>query len=264
MTDQGLDFIVLGCGNAAGTPSIGNQWGDCDPQEPKNRRTRCSGLIRSPETTVLIDFGPDIHQQLTREEITQIDAVLLTHDHGDHVNGIDDLRTLAYRNKGPIPLYGQEKYLSRLESHRFPYAYGKNVDSDIYQAFLENKYLQDKNFTICDIPVIWFEQDHGTCFSTGYRIGDFAYSTDMRDLDEKAIETLKGIRTWVVDGGAYFSDYNPVHASINTIYRLNEKIGASQVFITHMPRHMDYRTVLRELEDGYEPAYDGLTLSVNF
>lgn len=262
MTDQTLEFIVLGCGNAAGTPSIGNEWGECDPDEPKNRRTRCSGLIRNPETTILIDFGPDIHQQLTRENIKKVDAVLLTHDHGDHVNGIDDLRTLSYRIKRPIPLYGEKKYLSRLESHRFPYAYGKNVDSDIYKPFLENRHIDDQDFMIRDIPVTCFEQDHGTCFSTGYRIGDFAYSTDMRDLDEKAIDTLKGIKTWVVDGGAYFSDYNPVHASINTIYHLNEKIGAEKVFITHMPRNMDYRTVSGELDDGYEPAYDGLKLQI--
>lgn len=254
------EFIILGCGNAAGTPAIGDDWGKCDPKQPRNRRTRAAAAIKTDQGFILIDFGPDIHFQLTREKITHIASILLSHDHGDHVNGIDDMRTLAFRNGEAIDLYGHATSLETIEQ-RFPYAFGK-VNSDLYKAFLKSHTLDMNAIALDGITVHPFEQDHGTCTSLGFRIGHLAYSTDMRDLDDKAVDTLKGIDTWIVDGGAYHNEHNPVHANLKTIYALNERIGASKVYLTHLPRNMDYDVLMNELPDGYQPAYDGLRFSL--
>jgi len=112
-----------------------------------------------------------------------------------------------------------------------------------------------------DIEFIPFVQDHGTCDSVGYRFGDFAYSVDIVDLDSKAIDTLKGIKTWLVDAAGYKSTENKVHANLQKIYDLNEQVGAQEVYLTSLTLAMDYKTLCEELKDGYKPAHDGLKLS---
>ena len=265
MEDE-IEIIVLGCGNSTGVPAIGNFWGDCDPKEPKNIRTRSSIALKSAKTTLVIDTGPDFRQQLNREDINNVDAVLYTHQHSDHVMGIDELRVLKFRNKKDnIPIYANSETIEDLET-RFYYAF-KGGNHKLYPPIVQTNIIPidayGKETSIGDIPFIPFEQDHGSCTSVGYRFGDFAYSVDILDLDKIAVETLKGIDTWLVDCAAYKDDTNAVHAGVNKIISLNEHIGAKNVYLTSLSLIADYQTLLNELPEGYKPAYDGLKLTAH-
>jgi phosphoribosyl 1,2-cyclic phosphate phosphodiesterase len=257
-------FTLLGCGNSAGTPTIGNHWGVCDPNEPRNRRSRSAAFISSGKTTLLIDAGPDLREQANREGITDVDAVLFTHSHSDHIAGVEELRTFRIRHKKLIPVYGNEFTLGELRQ-RYDYLFIER-NGGIYPEVLAPDIIRDDQMNaemvIGDISFVPFVQDHGTCKSLGYRFRDLAYSTDMVDLDQQALESLSGVQTWIVDGAGYMMERNLVHATLAKVYELNEIVQAPKVYITHMPCFMDYRTLKQELPDGYEPAYDGLRLEI--
>jgi phosphoribosyl 1,2-cyclic phosphate phosphodiesterase len=255
---------VLGCGNSTGVPAIGNHWGKCDPNEPRNNRMRCSLAVQTERTTLIIDTGPDFRTQLTRENISRLDGVFYTHAHSDHVNGIDELRIMRFRNNALIPIYADQTTMDDLKI-RFDYMFtGGNMD--LYPPIVEPNIIKPADFgkkrTFGDIAFIPFEQDHGSCKSVGYRFGDFAYSVDIFNLEKPAIDTLKGIKTWIVDAAAYTQENNAVHANLETIYRLNKQIDAQQVYITSLTLSMDYKTLLGDLREGYAPAYDGLKLTI--
>ncbi len=259
-----LDITILGCGNSTGVPAIGNFWGACDPNEPKNTRTRSSILVQSKATTLIVDTGPDFRQQLNRANINNIDAVLYTHHHSDHTTGIDELRVLKFRNKKDyIPIYANYETLKDLKK-RYEYAFNGGNHA-IYPPIIQpNKITPDRfgrAMQIGDIDIIPFEQDHGSCTSIGYRFGDTAYSVDILTLDDTAIQTLTGIKTWIVDCAAYKDDDNAVHAGLNKIYALNDKIKAENVYLTSLSLAADYKTLCDELKDGYKPCYDGLKLT---
>lgn len=257
-----LKITVLGCGNAAGVPSIGNYWGQCDPEEPRNRRTRPSISVQSESTTIMVDTGPDFKAQVNANGLDKIDAVLYSHAHSDHVNGIDDLRVLRLRHKQMIQAYGDQATLDDICS-RFNYMFSEIDPEGLYPQVLTAHVIEKfgQPLTIGDVDVIPFSQSHGTAGVTlGFRFGNLAYSTDMHDLDQAALDTLKGIDTWVVDGGAYKMPHNFVHATLKKVLELNEIVQARQVYLTHMPSFMDYKTMLNELPVGYAPAYDGLVI----
>lgn len=258
-------ITILGCGNSAGTPAIGNYWGNCDPNESKNRRSRPSIAVQSDKTTIVVDTGPDIRDQMNREDIKTVDAVLYTHSHGDHIAGIDDLRIFRLRHKKLVPVYGMRETLAELEA-RFSYMFIEQAA--IYPKVLEPNIIEPDQFgrvmTIGDIEFVPFGQDHGTCASLGFRFGDTAYSTDVVRLDEAALSALKGIRIWIVDAAGYKMEQNSVHMTLRQLYAANEVVGAGQVYLTHLSPLMDYETLRRELPQGYEPAWDGLKISASF
>lgn len=261
-----LKVTILGCGNAAGVPTIGNHWGQCDPTEPRNRRTRASMAIQSDTTTIVIDTGPDFKAQINANNIERVDAVLYSHAHSDHVHGIDDLRVLRLRHKKLIPVYGNAETLSDLK-HRFGYMFSEIDPEGLYPQVLAVHELTDSQMgrilDVQGIPVVPFRQSHGSAGITlGFRIGNLAYSTDMQMLDEAALETIRGIDVWVVDAGAYKMPHNFVHATLKQVFELNEIVQARQVYLTHMPSFMDYQTMISELPSGYAPAYDGLVIDV--
>ena len=257
-----LTITVLGCGNSTGVPSIGNYWGACDPNEPKNTRTRSSIAVQTADTTIIIDTGPNFREQINREDIRKIDGVFYTHAHSDHVNGIDELRVIRFRNDGLVPVFLNEETYENLKS-RFHYMFdGGKID--LYPPILEPNVFKSADYghvqRFYDIEFIPFIQDHGTIESVGYRFGDFAYSVDMLNLDDAAIQTLQGIKTWIVDCAAYKKP-NAVHAGIDRIYELNDKIGAETVILSSLSLGMDYQTLCKELKDGYVPAYDGMKVA---
>lgn len=203
---------------------------------------------------------------MNRENVTQLDGVLYTHSHSDHVNGIDELRAFRFRNKALVPAYGNAETMEDLR-HRFPYLFNGGRH-ELYPPVIEAHELNETHFgkpqILGGIPFIPFEQDHGTCTSLGYRFGDTAYSVDILTLEEEALKTLRGIKTWIVDAAAYRQDTNPLHANLETIYKLNEKIGAEAVYLSSLSLPMDYKTLCNELPPGYYPAYDGLRLTCTF
>jgi len=258
-------ITILGCGNSTGVPAIGNYWGDCDPNEPKNNRTRCSIAIKTPETTIIVDTGPNFREQINRENIKKIDGVLYSHMHSDHVHGIDELRVVKFRNKTRVPIYGNKETLDDLK-HRFDYLF-KGGRNELYPPILETFELNEQHFNrkqqFNDIDFTPFEQDHGTIKSVGYRFGDCAYSVDILNLDKKAINVLKGINTWIVDAAAYKKNDSLVHAGIKRIYELNDQINAQDVILTSLSLTMDYKILTNELKEGYRAAYDGLNLKIS-
>ena len=250
-----MRVTVLGCGTSSGVPRVPVHWGVCDPANPKNRRRRPSILLESDTTTVVVDTGPDFREQMLDAGVGHIDAVIYTHDHADHTHGIDDLRGF-YRAAGhEIPCYGARETLQGLE-RRFAYVFTPKRG---YPAMAEARVI-DGVFTIGDITVTPFEQDHGPISSLGLRIDDFAYSTDARDLPEASFAALAGIRTWIVD--CVQDQPHPSHAHVDRTLSWIERVKPERVYLTHMSQWLDYEAVKAHLPGHVRPAYDGLVLEV--
>ena len=255
MTD--VEIIILGCGNSAGVPAITNWWGNCDPENPKNRRTRPSIALKSENTTVIIDTGPDFKEQYNRENLSPPGGIIYTHMHADHTAGIDELRNIKRLTKQTFKIYGAADTLESLKM-RYEHMF-KESESGFYKLVCEPHEVKNNDvLSIGDIQFKVFEQDHGTITSLGLRIGDLGYSTDMKHLDDNAYDVLKGIKVWIVDAAGYQHPANPVHASIEEVVAMNERIGAEEVYLTHLPPTMDYASIEKELPDGFFMAYDGL------
>lgn len=258
-----LKITILGCGNSSGVPSVGNFWGACNPVEPKNRRTRCALLVESATTTLLVDTGADLRAQANAHNIQNVSAVLYTHHHSDHVNGIDDLRGYFYRGgKVPLPVYGSDETFKDL-TRRFDYLFEGGNHEFFYPPIVKAHRFAQEDYGrpqhIGDIDFVPFLVDHGTCTAVGYRFGDFGYTVDMKTLDAAAIACLKGVKIWVADAAAYHNPDNAVHANLDTVYAYNDLIGAAEVYISSLSTLMDYETLKQELKPGFFPAYDGLS-----
>ncbi len=257
---QNLKITVLGSGTSSGVPQIGGNWGVCEPSNPKNRRRRPSILIQSETTTILVDTGPDIHEQLTLWPTERIDAVIYTHDHADHTHGIDDLRFQMYeQGRGAIPLYTDAAALASVQA-KFGYAFVSTTKSKFYPALLDDRMGHDNPFVIGDLEVQWFEQPHGAIHSLGLRIGDFAYSTDAVNFTEDHFQHLEGIKTWIVDAVRY--EPHPSHAHLDMALSWVDRLKPKMTYLTHMSNLMDYDTLCAELPANVRPAYDGLVIEV--
>ncbi len=256
-------ITILGCGDGAGVPRVGNVWGNCDPNEPRNIRSRPSIAIQRGATNLIVDTGVDFSHQLTRAEIKEITAILYTHSHSDHVNGIDDIRFVAGRMKQKIPVYADQQTYDELYL-RFRYIFEQI--SPYYPAVVDVHRLDDGAFgtlhQIGDITYVPFLQDHGQGGrSLGFRFGDVGYSTDMANLDEKALTALKGIKVWIADCADFHTpDHYLFHSNLPNVQRLNEIIGAETVYLTHLRHLHDYGTMMKTCPTGYYPAYDGLRI----
>ena len=198
-----MRVTVLGCGGSAGVPMIGRAggyWGACDPANPRNRRRRVSILIEDQGQTILIDTSPDLREQLLAADVTRLDAVLYTHDHADHINGIDELRHIRVKGRNGIDCYGTAATMAPIAA-RFRYAFEQNeVGSGVlYRPFL-NRHDISGPFAIGPVPIVPFAQDHGLgSTTTGYRVGDMAYSTDAVELPDEVLDDTG--RNSAVGGG---------------------------------------------------------------
>ena len=261
-----LKAVVLGCGNSSGVPGIGNHWGHCDPKEPKNRRGRSSLAVVSQTTTIVVDTGPDFREQFNRENLSSPDAVFYSHAHGDHCHGIDDLRSFYFRgSQKPLPVYANAQTFEDLQS-RFRYLFEGGNNEFFYPPVLEAREFKDSDFgkehRIGDISFVPFLVDHGSCVCTGYRFGDLAYTVDMKALDDQALDILKGVKTWIADAAAYTMQNNAVHANIEDIIVYHKTIKAEAVYLSSLTSLMDYQSLIRELPEGFAPAYDGLQIEI--
>ncbi len=250
-----MKLTILGCGTSGGVPKIPEYWGACNPSNPKNRRRRASVLVEEGDTKLVIDTTPDFREQMLMAGLKSLDGVFYTHDHADHVHGIDDLRGFFHTSREKIPVYGDEETISIIKQ-RFDYIF---KSKDGYPAMC-NAHILNGAKKVGDIRMIPFEQGHGNSISLGYRFGDMAYSTDLNRLPETAIEVLKGVKVWVVDALRY--DPHPTHSHLEQTLEWIDIVKPERAILTHMTWDMDYDTLKAQLPKGVEPAYDGMVIDL--
>lgn len=263
-----LQVRILGSGSSGGVPRIGNDWGACDPAEPRNRRSRCSILLRwsaagaTDQTLVLVDTSPDMRDQLLAANVQRLDAVLMTHDHADQSHGLDDLRALVLRAYKRIPVHMDEPTASTL-GVRFGYCFD---GAGSYPAILD-KLVDISPGRAMEVPgaggpmpVLPLGQDHGGGPSLGFRIGNFAYCNDVVRLPEETLARLGGLHTLVVDALRYKP--HPTHASVSDALAWIERLKPRRAILTNLHVDLDYRKLRSELPEGVEPAFDGMELEI--
>jgi phosphoribosyl 1,2-cyclic phosphate phosphodiesterase len=255
-----MRVTILGCGASTGVPVIGPDWGRCDPADARNRRRRVSVLVEVEGVVILIDTSPDLREQLLDARVNRLDAVIITHAHADHLHGIDDLRSINRLMQRPIPLYGDGKTLAEIEC-RFAYALEPISEPRRYHKPTLVPHEIVGSFTIQGIPIMPFVQNHGFGTTLGLRIGMFAYSTDVFELDETAFSTIKGIELWVVD--CLRREPHPTHSHLAKTLSWIARVRPRRAVLTHMDQSMDYCELSAELPPGIEPGRDGLTVDLS-
>ncbi|MBW8784254.1 MAG: MBL fold metallo-hydrolase [Novosphingobium sp.] len=258
-----MKLLVLGCGTSTGVPRIGGQdgagdWGDCDPNEPKNLRTRISILVESDAgARLLVDTSPDLRAQLLANRIDRVDGVFWTHDHADHCHGIDDLRPMRYGRGGPIPGYGSEETVRRLRQ-RFGYVF---AGQDGYPTIVTLDTL-DRLRLCSGIAIGHCQMPHGPARSTGFRFdcdgGSIGFATDFSEITSEMISLFSGCSILVVD--CLHRERHPTHANLAMALELGRRTAARRTVLTHLDRTMDYATVSREVPDTVLVGYDGMEL----
>ncbi len=255
-----MKIAVLGCGSSQGVPMIGGRWGDCDPRNPRNRRRRPSIFVEWDGVNILVDTSPDLRAQALDAGIDRVDAVLFTHAHADHVHGIDDLRGIWRGTGRDIDVYAESDVLDEIVS-RFPYLFhGASGPERNYPPFLRPHAI-DGAIETNGVAILPFEQDHGICASTGFRFGDFAYSTDVVRLSEQSLDLLAGTDTWLVDCLRLHRSH-PTHAHWPVTGAWLDRVQPRRAILTHMNHHADYDAMLAATPDDVEPAYDGMKIKV--
>ncbi len=250
-----MKVTILGCGTSGGVPKMPEYWGACDPSNPKNRRLRASILVENDESAVVVDTTPDFRAQMLAADVKHLDAVFYTHDHADHVHGIDDLRGFFHQTREKVPVYGDSETLSIIKQ-RFDYIFKTQSG---YPAMCRAHELKGTT-KVGSIKAIPFEQGHGNGISLGYRFGDIAYSTDLNRMPETAFEALKGVKVWIVDALRYKP--HPTHSHLAQTLEWISKVKPERAILTHMTWDMDYETLISELPTGVEPAFDGMVIEV--
>ena len=195
-----FEITILGCGSSSGVPAIGNKWGNCDPNNPKNRRLRSSILVKYNNINLLVDATPDLRQQLLNANVKSLDGVLITHCHADHINGIDDFRFLNVLMKKDLNLYATKQNIDEIKK-RFAYVFDKlspQANGFYYKPCLIPNEINGL-FEINNLKILSFQQDHGFIESTGFRIKNFAYSSDIFNISEDVFEKLENLDLWIVD-----------------------------------------------------------------
>lgn len=256
-----MKITVLGCASSLGTPNPGGFWGKCDPANPKNNRTRASILVQSKTTNLYVDATYDVRLHLNRLNLKKVDGVLLSHSHSDHINGIDDFRAIAYHSGKMMDVYGTKETMDEV-TRRWPYLFREDPKGVYSLAFKKNIIDDHGSFTVGDIEVKTFVQDHTVMNSTGFRFGDFGYCVDVANLDDKALATLKGVETWMVDGGSYHKETIATHANLKRVMQWAEILKPKMTYLTVLTSHMDYDTLCNELPAHIRPAYDGLEIDM--
>ena len=252
-----MKLRILGCGTSSGVPRIGNDWGACDPAEPRNRRMRMAALVEHGDTRILIDTGPDMREQLLAAGIGTVDAVIWTHDHADHCHGIDDLRQIFHALGEPVSGYARPTTAASLEG-RFGYVFRGKTGYPPTATMT----LIDDELMIGPIRVRTVDQPHGRILSAGLRFEcngkSIGYATDFHELTPEMAVLYSGLDLWVVD--ALRRHPHPAHADLPSVLHWIETLKPRRSALIHMDQSMDYATLCRELPTNVEPAYDGMEL----
>ncbi|TRO96166.1 MBL fold metallo-hydrolase [Glycocaulis profundi] len=264
---------ILGCGSSGGVPRIDGDWGECDPGEPKNRRSRCSILVERAETEsdlggervtrLLVDTSPDLRQQILDAGVTRLDAVAFTHDHADQSHGIDDLRALVYRAGRQLPAWMNPFTDSALMA-RFGYIF-QTPEGSGYPPLLERRVLAEGGGADIDGPggrlrLQSFTVEHGRAPCSGFRFGPLVYTPDISAMPDAAFQAVDGASVWIVD--ALREKPHPTHAHLDAALVWLERAAVRQGILTNMHIDLDYRALLARCPQGVRPAYDRLSLVI--
>jgi len=259
----------MGCGSSGGVPRIGGHWGVCDPENPKNRRSRCALLIEGwtdgsdQPTRIIVDTGCDLREQLLRFEVDSVDAVLYTHEHADHTHGIDDLRVLALNNRKRVDVYFSQEAANRIVPS-FAYCFTAPPGSG-YPPILNQHLIEAGDPLVVDGPggsitVLPFEQEHGDINSLGFRIGGFAYSCDLSGVPARSNAAVSGLDTWVLD--ALRPTPHPSHLSLPEALDLVAQKQPRHAVLTNLHIDLDYTQTDAMTPDHVRPAFDGLQIDI--
>ncbi|WP_045389923.1 MBL fold metallo-hydrolase [Falsirhodobacter sp. alg1] len=261
-----IRLTILGCGSSGGVPRLGNNWGACDPKNSKNRRRRCSLLAEriGPEgtTRVLIDTSPDMREQLLDAGVGDLDAVVYTHAHADHVHGIDDLRQIVFNTGRRLPVWADAATSEALLS-RFGYAFVQPEGSS-YPPICDLHRIQGPfsiNGAGGEIPIHPFVAHHGNIDALGLRIANAAYLPDANVIPEQSWPILEGLDLFIVDALRYTP--HPSHAHLALTLEWIERAAPERAVLTNMHVDLDYETLAGELPPGIIPAFDGLELDLS-
>jgi phosphoribosyl 1,2-cyclic phosphate phosphodiesterase len=263
-----LRFTILGCGSSMGVPRPALGWGACDPNNPKNRRRRTSLLVErlgadGRRTRVLVDTSPDLREQLLDADVDWLDGVLISHEHADHIHGIDDLRALFVRKRRRVDMYISES-ASRVIRPRFDYCFEKPPGSEYPPMVTEHRLEPGRTVTIQGeggpieaLPVL---QQHGDIASLGFRVGGFAYSCDLNGMPPESEAALAGLDVWVVDALRYAP--HPSHFSVADALAWIERLKPRRAILTNLHSDLDFEELRRKLPPNVEPAYDGISVEL--
>lgn len=253
-----MKLVVLGSGTSTGVPRIGNDWGECDPNESRNRRTRVSIMVESDEgARLLVDTSTDLRQQLLANDIDKVDAVFWTHDHADHCHGIDDLRPMRFNRNAPLPGFASPETARSLRQ-RFSYVFAGRYG---YPTIVRLETLElvkiHAGFAIGSV-----EMPHGQTTSTGFLFEadgkSVGYATDFSEITDEMLALFSGVDILVTD--CLRREPHPTHASLATALELHQRCRARTTVLTHLDKSMDYATLSAEVPPGVLVGYDGMEL----
>jgi phosphoribosyl 1,2-cyclic phosphate phosphodiesterase len=254
-----MQVRILGSGTSSGVPRVGNDWGQCNPAEPKNRRRRVSILVVWEKVRILVDTSPDLREQLLDADVNDVEAVIWTHDHADHCHGIDDLRQLYHGRGRPVAGYAREETLASLRI-RFAYAF---LGKDGYPAVVTPNLLPN-HMNLGGVSIRAVDQPHGEMSTAGLRFDaggkTVVYSTDFNAMTEDMEIAFQGADLWIVD--TLRRRPHPTHPHLQQSLEWIERLRPGRAVLTHMDNTMDYETLKAELPDGVEPGYDGMEIAL--
>ncbi len=250
---------ILGCGTSSGVPRVGNDWGACDPANPKNRRRRVSILVEEGDSRILVDTGPDLREQLLDADVADVAALLWTHDHADHCHGIDDLRQISHATGRPVPLHARGDVLDRLAA-RFAYGFD---GSPVYPAMLSRQVIKDE-MALGEARLRFVDQPHGGINSLGIRADErdqsLVYAIDFHDLTPDMAVMYDKADVWISD--CLRQRPHPTHAHLDAVLGWARELRVGQLWLTHLDNSMDYATLRAALPDWAAPAHDGQEITL--
>jgi phosphoribosyl 1,2-cyclic phosphate phosphodiesterase len=260
-------ITILGCGSSGGVPRPGSGWGACDPAEPKNRRRRCSILIRQESETgvtqALVDTSPDLREQLIDADVRHLDGIVFTHDHADHTHGIDDVRPLVIHMRKRIDAFMDEATSSGLAG-RFGYIFRTPEGSSYPPILTERRIEPGAAFEIGGaggaLAIKPLRLVHGEIDALGLKVGRVAYTPDVSAIPEDALDDLKDLDIWIID--ALRIAPHPSHFHLAQALDWIERLKPRQAILTNLHTDLDYRILERDTPAHVQPAYDGMVVPV--